>query len=184
MNKATKLLASLLLTLSLSSCTVMKVSERKSDGYFSSVKQASTIKSEKIDLDANKKLLIVPDVDDDFIKGMVKNIGYFDEVITFDELEKEIIKNNKTEEVGDMKGKVGLHNISKKYKKFYYITLAQPSDKKLQLKLVNPETTDELFIAETTFDLVWSGVNDANTFNPLFNELIKYIENNSKIYKK
>ena len=34
------------------------------------------------------------------------------------------------------------------------------------------------------YDIVWSGVYDTNTYNPLFNEFIKYIENNSKTYKR
>lgn len=182
MKRTITLLATLGLLFSLNSCTVMKVSERNESGYFNSVKQAKTIKSEKVDLDNLKSLLLVPKSKDNFVEGMIKNINYFEQIMTFDDLEKEIIKNNKQDEVGNFEGRIGLHNASKKYRKFLYISIYQPNDKKIQLKLINPETTDEIFIAETNFDLVWSGVNDSNTFNPLFNELIKYIQSNSKTY--
>lgn len=169
----------------LSSCTVMKVSERTDQGYFKSIKTATTIKSEKIDLDQHKDIIVVRKSENDFVLGMVKNINYFNNVITISDLEKEIIKDNKQDEVGNIQGKIGLNNIYRKYKKFFYLTFDQGSNsKKIQLKLTNPDTADEVFIAETDFDIVWSGVNDANTFNPLFNELIKYIEANSKTYKK
>lgn len=184
MKNLLKPLSILTCLLSLTSCTLMKVSERTQNGYFSSTKYASTIKAEKIDLDEHKNILVVPRSDNEFVIGMVKNIKYFDQVITFTDLEKDIVKNNKQEEIGSIEGRVGLSNISKKYKKFFYITFYKPSDKKLQLKLINPETTDDLFIAEVNYDIVWSGVYDTNTYNPLFNEFIKYIENNSKTYKR
>lgn len=184
MKKAKIFLATVFMSLMLSSCTVLKVSERNEKGYFSSVKQAQTIKSEKIDLDLRKGLILVPSGADNFFVGMVKNINYFDQVVTGAELEKEIIKSGKQEEIGSMEGLIGLNNISKKYRKFLYLKIHKPTQKKIQLTLIDPETAEDLFIAETSFDEVWSGVNDANTFNPLFNEFIKYIEANSKIYKK
>lgn len=184
MKRTISFLATLSIILSLSSCTALKVSETNEKGYFNSVKQAKTIKAENIDLDTRKSLILVPSGADNFFTGMVNNIKYFDQVVTFSDLEKEIIKNGKIEEIGNIEGKVGLHNIAKKYRNFVYLIFYKPNEKKIQLKLVDPETTDDLFIAETAYDIVWAGVNDANTFYPLFNEFIKYIEKNSKTYKK
>ncbi|WP_033399036.1 hypothetical protein [Riemerella columbina] len=166
------------------SCTVMKVSEKNDNGYFDSTKKAETVASIPFDLDANKSLLVVPS--GGFMKGMAENIGYFDKVITFEELEKDIIRDNKQDEVGNTSGKIGINNIYRKYKKFLYLRFDESEQKKnrIQLKLINPENFDELFVGETLFDVVWSGVNDQNTFNPLFNSFIDYIEKNSKTYKK
>lgn len=162
----------------------MKVSERKNDGEFSSTKKATILISKPFDLDNNKALLVVPN--QSFVKGMVEKIAYFDRVITFDELEKEIIRDNKQEEIGSTIGKIGVNNIYRKYKKFLYLRFEDNEDKKnrIQLRLINPDNFDEILIADTAFDLVWSGVNDKNTFNPLFNSLIDYIKANSKTYGK
>ncbi|WP_426430939.1 hypothetical protein ACPX19_00920 [Winogradskyella sp. HB-48] len=161
----------------------MKVSEKQQDGYFNSTKKATILVSESFDLDSNKSLLVVPN--SPFMKGMAEKINYFDRIITFEDLEKEIIQNGKQDEVGALTGKIGINNAYRKYKKFLYLKFDDNPDnsKRIQLKLVNPETFDDIFIADTAYDVVWSGVNDQNTFNPLFNSLIDYIRTNSKTYK-
>ncbi|WP_300978490.1 hypothetical protein [Flavobacterium sp.] len=138
----------------------------------------------EFDLDKNKQLLVVPN--SAFMKGMTEKIGYFDRIITFDDLEKEIIRDHKQDEVGALSGKIGINNAYRKYKKFLYLKFDDNPNKnnRIQLKLVNPENFDDIFIADTGYDPVWSGVNDQNTFNPLFNALIVYIKENSKTYKQ
>lgn len=42
---------------------------------------------------------------------MGEKIGYFDRVTTFDDLEKEIIRDNKQDEVGALIEKIGVNNI-------------------------------------------------------------------------
>ena len=173
-----------LTTLSLTSCTVQKVSEKKETGFFEATKEAEILVNKPFDLDNNKSLLIVPN--NTFTKGMVEKIGYFDRVITFDDLEKEIIKDNKQDEVGSLTEKIGINNAYRKYKKFLYLRFDDNKEKskRIQLKLINPENFDEIFVGDTLYDDFWVGVNDQNTFNPLFNALIKYIQTNSKTYKK
>lgn len=170
--------------LALQSCTVMKVSETKSDGFFESSKKAEILVNKPFDLDSNKALLVVPT--NMFMKGMAEKIGYFDKVITFEELEKDIIIDGKQDEVGLMTGKIGINNAYRKYKKFLYLKFDDNKEKskRIQLKLVNPENFDELFVGDTLYDDFWVGVSDQNTFNPLFNSLITYIKSNSKTYGK
>ena len=178
----TVLLFSMILILS--SCgSVMKVSELNEKGLFFASKESETIKSIDFDLDSNKQLLVVPN--GVYMKGMAEKLNYFDRVITFDELEKEIIRDNKQDEVGALTGKIGINNAYRKYKKFLYLRFDDNKEKanRLQLKLINPENFDEIFIGDTYYDTIWVGVFDGNTFNPLFNELIKYIRKNSKTYK-
>lgn len=174
-----------LTTLTLTSCaTVQKVSEKKENGLFEATKEADILVNKQFDLDNNKSLLVVPN--NTFTKGMVEKIGYFDKVITFDELEKEIIRDNKQDEVGTLTGKIGINNAYRKYKKFLYLRFDDNKEKskRIQLKLINPENFDEFFVADTLYDDFWVGVNDQNTFNPLFNAFIKYISSNSKTFKK
>lgn len=171
----------LLTAITLQSCTVLKVSDIKKDGYFASTKNATTLVKTPFDLDNHKQLLVVQN--DPFVKGMVEKIGYFDQVITFSDLETEIIKNNMQDEVGTMIGKIGINNAYRKYKPFLYLKIDQEDKKRIQIKLINPDTFEEIFVADTKFDVVWSGVNDQNTFNPLFNALIYYIKVNSTTFK-
>jgi hypothetical protein len=174
----------LLITLALNSCgSVMKVTDRNEKGFFYASKESETIKSVDFDLDSNKELLVVPN--SVYMKGMAEKLNYFGRVITFDDLEKEIIKDNKQDEVGPLTGKIGINNAYRKYKKFLYLRFDDNKEKssRIQLKLINPENFDEIFVADTYYDTVWVGAFDGNTFNPLFNELIKYIKKNSKNYK-
>ena len=162
----------------------MKVSEKTEKGLFKASKKADILVNKPFNLDENKSLLVVPN--SPFMKGMVEEIGYFDKVITFDDLEKDIIKDNKQDEVGTLNGKIGINNAYRKYKKFLYLKFDDNKEKskRIQLKLVNPEDFDEIFVADTLYDDFWVGVNDQNTFNPLFNALITYIKGNSKTYVK
>ena len=79
--------------LALNSCgSVMKVSDLNEKGFFYATKESTTLKSVDFDLDSNKELLVVPN--SEYMKGMAEKLNYFDKVITFDDLEKEIIKEN------------------------------------------------------------------------------------------
>jgi hypothetical protein len=166
------------------SCSVMKVSDRNQYGYFNESKSAITIKLVNINLDSLNSLILVPN--NSFTKGMVEEISYFDSTLTFEEFEKLIIVDNKQDEIGSISGIIGLNIASRKYRSFLYITIEIDNNdrKKVQLKLINPETSEDLFIAYVSYTPGWSGVYDNNTFNPLFNELIKYIEINSETYNR
>ena len=173
----------ILLIVAFSCGTVGKVTELKENGKFAASKKAKTIKSIPFDLDSHKSLLVVPN--NDYMLGMTKNIEYFNEVLKFEDFELAIIRDEKQEEVGALSGKIGLSNAYKKYKPFLYIRLDENEEKPnyLQLKLINPEKSEELFVAEIFMDFVWVGVYDKNTFNPLFNELIEYIKSNSATHQ-
>lgn len=179
-----KKILNLLILLTFISCgTVGKVTEKQENGMFKASKEAKTIKNVPFELDTHKTLLVVPN--GKYLLGMSKNIGYFDRVIKFEEFELEIIKAQKQEEVNSLSGKIGLSNAYRKYKPYLYIEFDSNEENKdfLQLKLINPKNAEELFVAEIFMDTLWAGVYDGNTFNPLFNQLIKYIKTNSKTYK-
>ena len=158
-------------------------------GYFSATKggtaKAATITTNKpLDLDSRKALILVPT--GDFTGSMVKNIGYFDEVINFDDLEKALIQNNLTDEIPSLNGKIAMNKAAKKYKPFLWLhwdTRKDGNKSYQQLILSDPITLEDYFISETYLDYVWAGVSDQANAYPAFNALIDYIKANSKTYK-
>lgn len=164
--------------------TLWVVSERQTNGKFKATKIAQIVKSIPFTLDAQKTLLVVPN--DNYVLGMAENLNYFDRILKFEDFELEIIKDEMQEEVGSLSGKIGLSNAYNKYKPFLCLQWDENEEKLnyIQLKLVNPKNAEELFITEIYMDFIWAGVHDKNTFNPLFNRIIEYIETNSKTFKK
>lgn len=173
-------------SLLLSSCSNMKVAKvDPATGYFKTNSQAVTTVSKAVDLDSMKSLLLIPD--EDFVKGQINNIGYFDRMITLKDLETEIVKNNLQEKIPDISGRIGLNKVYKEYSRFLWFrfdTRSVDGKKYAQFILTDPGTLDDVFVAEVELDYMWKGVNDQYTWYPLFNEMIKYIDHNSKTYKK
>lgn len=156
-----------------------------STGLLPTTVQATVIKSEKMDLDTRKELLVFPG-DSDFVINQIKEIGYFDTVLDKEALEAAIIKADLVSEVPTVEGLLGLNNASKKYKPFLFIDFesrTQGTNQYLQLVLTDAVTMEEVFRSERYLDYVWEGVNDRNAYYPLFNSLIVYIKENSATYK-
>jgi len=170
----------------LSACSVMQVTPVDPvTGYFKTNKQASTIVNKPVDLDTLKSLLLIPD--QYFVQGQIENIKYFDQLITLDDLEKEIIINGLQDKITDVKSKIGINKAATAYKPFLWFRYDTRSEKNKeygQFILTDPKTQEDIFIAEVYLDRVWAGVHDNNTWYPLFNEMIKYIEEHSKTYRK
>jgi hypothetical protein len=179
------ILTSFSLIFILSCGSSMIVSERQDSGFFETPKEAKTIVSIPFDLDTHKSILVVSRDSKEFALGMAKNIMYFDRVISWGDFEKEIIRDGKAEEVGSLRDKIGFANAYNKYKPYFYLwyVFNENNKKYGRIKLTNPKTAEDLFVAEIKFD-VMIGTTDKNHFNPLFNELIKYIKLNSETYQK
>ena len=170
----------------LSSCTTLKVVETDPEtGYFPTGNQANVITSVEFDLDSRKSLILAPN--GDFTGNMLKNIGYFDRVINFEELERIVIENDLTDEISDISNRIGINKAAKAYQPFLWLRwdYRQDGNKKYErLVLTDPITLEDLFISETYLDYLWKGVNDQNNNYPAFNALIDYIEANSKTFRK
>lgn len=154
-------------------------------GYFPGEKRATVTKSVKIDLDSLNDLVLTPN--GDFTSNMVKNIGYFDEVITFEDLENIIIKNELTGQVSSVNDRIGVNAAAKAYKHFLWIrwdSRIDGSKEYKQLILTDPVTLEDIFICETLLDYVWTGVNDQTNWYPMMNALVDYINSNSKTFRK
>lgn len=176
----------LLLSITLYSCgSFLKVSELKNNGRFKASKVATTLKSVPFDIDTHKALLVVPT--DDFFMGMAKNINYFDRVITTEELEQEIKKMGKQDAISSLSGLDRWSKAYEIYQPFLLIGGDIRDEEKtyFQFKLINPSNKGELYVNKILYDLdriLW--MTDKNTYNPLYNGLIEYIESNSKTYNK
>ncbi|WP_374584186.1 hypothetical protein [Pseudoduganella sp.] len=111
----------------------------------------------------------------------VKTIGYFDEVLDIDGLQKLVIANNLQEKVPSLNDKIGLNKLYRAHKPFlwvYFKRINKDHKQYMQLIATNPETLEDLFVSEVQLDFVWSGVNDQNSRYPLFNALITWIQQN------
>lgn len=178
--------AGILMSVICTACSSMKVTEvDPKTGYFPSSSKATIITSKTIDLDAHKALVVVEN--SEFLLGQLRNIGYFGDVITVEELETRIIKAGLTDKVQSLRDKIGLNNAAKNYKPFLWLrydSRGTGNSEYAQFILTDPITLEDYFVTETHLDRVWAGVNDQNNWYPMFNALIDYITQNSKTYRK
>lgn len=178
----------MLVLLSLTACTVGKVIPVDSKtGLYPAKSIAKVITSKPIDLDTRKSLILVPN-NDDFVKGSIKNMNYFNEIIDYKELETRIIKANLTDKIPSINDKIGINNAAKHYKDFIWFRFerisSDPSNPKMRFMLTDPITAEDIFVTETDLDYAWKGVNDQYNWYPMFNSIIDYIKLNSKTYNK
>ncbi|WP_150119224.1 hypothetical protein [Massilia sp. NR 4-1] len=111
----------------------------------------------------------------------MRKIGYFDEVMDLDDLQKLIISNNLQDKVPSLNDKIGLNKLYRAYKPFlwvYFKRITKENKPYMQLVATNPDTLEDVFVSEVYLDFVWSGVNDQNSRYPLFNALISWINQN------
>jgi hypothetical protein len=169
----------------LSACSSFEVGQLDpATGYLETSTKATTITNKKFDLDSRKALLLVQN--DPFVLGQAKALGYFTEVMTNEQLETAIIKENLTDKVTSVRERIGINNAAKHYKPFLWLRFDVDDTKReyVQMYLTDPLNMEDLFAAEIYMDTVWAGVNDQNAWYPLFNELITYIKANSATYRK
>jgi len=165
--------------------SVFKIVEMDSKtGCFPSDKKATVVKKATIDIDYRKSLILV--FNPTFGKGMVENIGYFEKVISSDDLEKIIVTENLSDKVPSVEGRIGMNNAAKHYMNFLWLryNLRRDGAKQYaQFILTDALTLEDFFITETYLDRVWSGINDQNNWYPMFNAFVDYIRENSKTFK-
>ena len=170
----------------ISACTHMKVTELDpKTGRLPTDTAATVVTNKNVDLDSQKNLILVPD--DEFVIGQLKKIGYFDEIMTLEDLETRIIKQGLQDKVGSVTDRIGINKAYTHYKPFLWLrfdTRGKGHDTHGQFILTNPGNLEDYFVTETHFDYVWSGVNDQSNWYPMFNALIDYIEENSKTFKQ
>jgi hypothetical protein len=168
----------------LNACSLLQPSELDSrTGLFPTFKRADVLISKKFDIDKRKSLILVPD--HEYEKTQVQNIGYFDRVVTYKELERLIVDNNLSAKVPTVRGGVGVSNAAKHYKPFLWFKykMKQKGNKYYdQFILTDPLTMDDIFVTETYSDFEGRGSTDQDNYYPMFNALVAYIKENSKTF--
>lgn len=172
--------------MALAGCTSMKVVELDpTTKRFPTNTKATIVSSVDTELDDMKSLLLLPD--NNFVKGQIGNIGYFDQTMTIDSLETLIIQNNLQDKVPSVRDKIGINKAYKEYKPFLWLRFdtRQEGNKTYgQFILTKPDSLKDILVVEKHFDYVWAGVNDSNTWYPMFNAIVDYIDKNSKTWNK
>jgi len=163
----------------LTSCgTVGKVTSlNPNTGRFPAKKKTVTIISKtSVNADTLKILVIVPDTP--YWIGMVQNMKFFNEVMTMDELEKDIIRKGLTEQIPTISDYNGLKKAYKYYKPFVILmpTKEEKSNGRCYAGFVlfDPSRVANVFQNEIRLNRFW-GVNDQGTMYPLFNSLLDYL---------
>ena len=159
----------------------MEVAELdQTTGRFPTTAKATVVTSVETDLDSMKSLLLLPD--NDFVVGQIGNIHYFDETMTLDDLETYIIQADLQDKVSSVRNKIGINKAYDEYKPFLWLRFDSRKDGNKtygQFILTKPDTLEDILVVEKHFDYVWAGVNDKNTWYPLFNAIVDYIDENS-----
>lgn len=179
----------------LSACSSLQVAQLDpKTGLFPSNKKATVVVSKPLDLDKRKELILVFDdelqkitlqMSSTFGKNQIQNIGYFDKVITSEDLETIIVKNNLGDKVSSVRSKIGVNNAAKYYKPFLWFRIyirGSGNQKYVQFILTDPLTLEDYFVTEKHLDFILSEISDQSHWYPMFNSFIKYIKENSKTY--
>jgi hypothetical protein len=173
-------------TLALAGCgTQMKVAQvDPKTGLLKSemgeIGKASVVTSKSVSLAKFGKLAFTTG-GGEFGANQLKATGLFDQVLTFDEMQKLIVANDLQDKVTSISEPVGLSRLAKAYKPFLWINMKRVSkdrDQYFQIVATDPSNLEDLFLAEVKLDIVWAGVNDQNARYPLFNALIEWARKN------
>jgi hypothetical protein len=165
-------------------------------GLFPTPKQATVITNKQTDIDSFKEFILVTVGTDmtlhessyAFNKQATDEIGFFDEVMDYDDLEIFLIQQDLSDKIPKLQGKIPLNNLAKYYKPFLWLRaetrLGEQRELYVRLILTNTVTFEDYFITETPADDIWVGVTPEKNWYPMMNSFIQYIAENSKTYKK
>jgi len=184
------LLFSLAITafLSLVSCdtydkvTTLNPKTGRFNAYNVNVKITTALKA---NTDTLKKLIIVPN--SSYWTEMVKNMNYFDEVMTFSDMDMDITKKGLADKIPSLTDKIGLNRAYKYYRPFFVLYFTQEiknNNLYYGLELYDPAKVETIFenkvyISQSVLDRT-----DQKTMYPLFNSLLNYLHGLEKIQTK
>lgn len=151
------------------------------------IKAVVTI-NDTINLDNFKELVIIPG---GHFKKELEKINYFSQIMTQDELNKEVKKVGLDQSKYNFKTKEGAKNIFTDYKKFIYVAQAlSNADKNIhQIIIIDPTSGEKVFEAEGRSKTNVIGISAGTKYlpqdvnNAMLNELVDYIRANSKTYE-
>jgi predicted nucleic acid-binding protein len=181
-----KSIIALVLLATLAACgTQMKVAEvddrtglLKSDR--GPIDKATVVVAKRMSLAPYKSMAFMSNTSDWGLSQM-KAIKYFDQVMSYDDLQKLVIAKKLQDKVPSLNEPIGLNRLYRENGPFLWIHFKQTqrdTKRYMQLIATDPDTLDDVFVSEVVLDLIWRGVNDQNSRYPLVNALIEWINAN------
>jgi len=145
--------------------------------------KATVVTAKKMPLAPFKGMAFMSGTSDWGIEQL-KAVKYFDQVLSYDDLQKLVIANNLTDKVPSLNEPIGLSKLARAYKPFLWVKFKQVRRENktyMQLIATNPENLEDVFVSEVYLDVVWAGVNDQNSRYPLFNAFIGWVNQNKTL---
>lgn len=139
-------------------------------------KEVTILKEIWINPDTLKTLLVTPD--SDYFLTMGKNLDFFEEVITFSELEKRIQRARIGKKIPVLTDRPGLQEGAEIYKPYVLMEFfKRDMDNGLFAGFVLYDAKRDLIIFENEIkvNLMWDGWTDQGTMFPLYNSLLEYL---------
>jgi len=181
-----KLLASLLVAISLSGC-MPELKVGKVEPNSGLIQPAQGRKLGQAEIIKKTSLPLTPYKDTAFFSSnqyyfqygfdQLKAFNYFNQVLNYSDLEKIVIANNLQDKVINLDSQIGLSRLANNYKPFLWIRLSPKSENNKQylaLIVTNPTNAEDLFEART----LQNADTDEQLLYPLFNELSLWIKAN------
>lgn len=144
---------------------------------------AKVVRSEKINISNYQELILT--LGGTFFKEQTIKFGYFKTVVNRADMEKLLIRENKSGIVPDVTNLLSWKKIADNYKPFLVLTIDMRTtgrrDRFAVLKAIQADTATEVFEAEvslTSFGTIMNGPNDDNVFYPLYNAFIDWVNSN------
>ncbi|MFP4281824.1 MAG: hypothetical protein ACLFR7_06420 [Opitutales bacterium] len=141
---------------------------------------ATVVHEESVDMAPYRDLILV--LGGDFFREQTELTGYFERVVDREEMERLLITEDLTDLVSDVTNYISWKKIHDNYGPF----LVLKPDRRdaggkdfFQLKVIDPATASDLFVAEVALDYMWKGVNDDTVFYPLYNAFLDWMEANT-----
>lgn len=134
------------------------------------------LKMTEVNADTLKSLIIVPN--SEYCINMVKNMNYFNEVMTYTQLQDSIIAKGLTDKVPSVSDKIGLKRAYQYYKPFVILSfnnVHKELDYFGQLEIYDPHKAEVIYQCETYIDMWFSGWTDKGTSYPLINAFLDYL---------
>ena len=147
------------------------------------IAKATVVTAKKVPLAPFKGMAFMSSAGDWGVEQL-KAVKYFDQVLSYDDLQKVVIANNLTDKVPSLNEPIGLSKLARAYKPFLWVKFKQVRRENktyMQLIATNPENLEEVFVSEVYLDFVWAGVNDQNSRYPLFNAFIAWVNQNKTL---
>ncbi|MEI6091276.1 MAG: hypothetical protein WCR42_12550 [bacterium] len=139
----------------------------------------------KANTDTLKKLIIVPN--SSYWIGMVKNMNYFDEIMTFSDMDMDITKKGLADKIPSLTDKIGLNRAYNLYRPFFVLYFTQELKNNqlyFGLALYDPGKVETIFENKVFVNHSVLDRTDQKTMYPLFNSLLDYLHGLEKIKTK